>query len=227
MDWRSGIIHSVTPFLSSYGGAAPEPAAFADAWRALYTPSMEEVMSGHRPFVKLDVLHKENLIKVLDQNGIEASSVDPATLDQLTLAWHFLDPWPDVVEGLCKLKQKFIIAPLSNGNIRLMLDMAKRANFPWDAILGAEVAQAYKPDPLAYLRTADTLMLRPEQICLVAAHNSDLRAARACGFQTAFVRRSTEHGPQQTEDLFPEEDWDFVAENFLDLAAQLDERFEF
>ncbi len=126
----------------------------------------------------------------------------------------------DSVPGLTRLKRRFIIAPLSNGNIRLMGDLAKRAGLPWDAILGAEVAQAYKPMPEAYLRTAETLMLKPEQIYLVAAHNNDLAGARRCGLRTAFIPRPMEHGPHQTTDLEPEEDWDAVASDIEDLASQ-------
>ncbi len=130
-------------------------------------------------------------------------------------------PWPDVVPASTRLKQRFIIAPLSNGNVILMLDMAKRAGLPWDAILGAELAQAYKPDPEAYLRTVDILAMRPDEVCMVAAHNGDLAAARACGLATAFVPRPSEHGPGQTTDLQPEQDWDVVARDFGELADKL------
>ena len=188
------------PFLARYAPTI-DPAAFADAWRRRYMPAMEEVRSGRRPFVRLDVLHRENLEALLPEFGIDPASVPPSELDTLNLAWHRLDPWPDSVPGLTRLKGGFIIAPLSNGNIRLMLDMAKRASLPWDAILGAELAQAYKPSPEAYFRTAEALMLRPEQVCLVAAHNNDLAAARGCGLRTAFVPRPMEHGPGQTIDL--------------------------
>ena len=134
------------------------------------------------------------------------------------MAWHRLDPWPDAIAGLARLKTALIIAPLSNGNIALLLDMAKRSGLPWDAILGAEVARAYKPAPEAYLRTADILALRPEKICLVAAHNSDLAAARQHGFRTAFVPRPTEHGPRQTTDLVAEQEWEVIAADFVALA---------
>lgn len=182
---------------------------------------MEEVRSGRRPFARLDVLHRENLEAVLPEFGIDRATVPPSELDALNLAWRKLDPWPDSVPGLTRLKRRFIIAPLSNGNIRLMLDMAKRAGLPWDAILGAEVAQAYKPAPEAYLRTAETLMLTPEQVCLVAAHNDDLAGARRCGLKTAFIARPREHGPGQTIDLEPEEDWSIVARDLMDLAEKL------
>jgi 2-haloacid dehalogenase len=221
VDWRTGVAREAAPFLARHGAAGADPAAFADAWRSRYAPSMEAVRSGRRPFVRLDVLHRENLLATLPAFGIDPDAVPAEAIDALALAWHRLDPWPDVVAGLARLKARFIVAPLSNGNIRLMLDMAKRAGLPWDAILGAEVAQAYKPAPEAYLRTAETLGLPPGAVCLVAAHNGDLAAARRCGFATAFVARPTEHGPAQTTDLRPEQDWDWVAPDFGALADQL------
>jgi 2-haloacid dehalogenase len=220
VDWRSGVARELAVFLARYAPSA-DPAAFADAWRRLYAPAMEEVRSGRRPFVRLDVLHRENLKAVLPEFGIDRSAVPASELDALNLAWHRLDPWPDSVAGLTRLKSGFLIAPLSNGNIRLMLDIAKRVGLPWDAILGAEVAQAYKPAAEAYLRTAEALMLEPRQVCLVAAHNDDLAAARRCGLRTAFIPRPTEHGAEQTIDLGPAEDWDIVASDLMDLADLL------
>jgi 2-haloacid dehalogenase len=157
---------------------------------------------------------------ILSEFGIDPTKVPHTELDELNLAWHRLDPWPDSVAGLTRLKAGFIIAPLSNGNVVLLLDMAKRAGLPWDAILGAEVVQAYKPTPEAYSRTADILAMRPERICLVAAHNSDLAAARKCGMRTAFIPRPTEHGSNQTTGLRAEEDWDVVANDFVALAEK-------
>ncbi len=220
VDWRNGVAREAAPFLDRHGAVGADPAAFADAWRRRYQPAMEEVRSGRRAYTRLDVLHRENLAAVLPAFGIDPSGVPAADLDALTLAWHRLDPWPDVVAGLTALKARTIIAPLSNGNIVLMLDMAKRAGLPWDAILGAEVSQAYKPTPAAYLRTAEVLAMAPSEVCLVAAHNNDLAAARACGLKTAFVPRPTEHGPGQTGDLEPAQDWDAVAADFIDLAAR-------
>jgi 2-haloacid dehalogenase len=183
---------------------------------------MEEVRSGRRPFTRLDVLHRENLEGVLRDHGMDPAAMAEADLADLNRAWHRLDPWPDVLLGLHRLRRRFFLAPLSNGNILLLANMAKRAGLPWDAILGAEPARAYKPDPLAYTRTAEILDLPPDQVCLVAAHNGDLKAARAAGLATAFVTRATEHGPDQATDLGPEADWDWVARDFLDLAAQLE-----
>lgn len=220
VDWREGVARDLGMFLTKHGVADADPRAVADAWRRRYQPAMEECRSGRRPFTRLDVLHRENLDAVLAEYGVDLRSVDAAELDDLNLAWHRLDPWPDSVPGLLRMKARYIVAPLSNGNVALLLNMAKRAGLPWDAILGAEVAGAYKPQPEAYLRTADILGLRPEELCLVAAHNGDLKAARACGLVTAFVLRATEHGPAQATDLAPSEAWDVVATDFLDLARQ-------
>lgn len=221
VDWREGVARDAAPFLARHGRGDIDPRGFADAWRRRYQPAMEECRSGRRPFTRLDVLHRENLDLVLRDHGLDPARIGEAELAELNLAWHRLDPWPEAVAGLTRLKRKYIIAPLSNGNIALMLDMAKRAGLPWDAILGAEVAQAYKPQPEAYLRTAEVLGIRPEELCLGAAHNGDLAAARRCGLKTAFVPRPAEHGPGQTTDLEPAQAWDVVARDFQDLAAKL------
>lgn len=221
VDWRSGVAREAAPFLQRFAGPNADVFAFADAWRRRYSPSMEEVRSGRRPFVRLDVLHRESLEAILPEFGIDPTRIPAEQLDELNLAWHRLDPWPDVVPALTRLKQRYIIAPLSNGNIALMADMAKRAGLPWDAILGAEISQAYKPSPEAYLRCVDALMMRPEEVCLVAAHNGDLTAARACGLRTAFLPRPMEHGAGQTIDLMADQAWDIVASDLCDLARVL------
>jgi 2-haloacid dehalogenase len=182
---------------------------------------MEEVRSGRRPFVPLDRLHFESLQATLSEFDLVHGDFAEAELKDLNRAWHRLDPWPDAVAGLQRMKAGLIIAPLSNGNLSLLLNMAKRASIPWDAILGAEVVAAYKPAPEAYLKTAALLDLPPGEIVMVAAHNGDLAAARACGFRTAFVPRPTEHGPDQATDLKPERDWDFIASDFEALAQKL------
>lgn len=220
VDWRSGIARDAAVFLARHGSPA-DPAAFAAAWRRRYQPAMEAVRSGARPFTRLDTLHRENLLAVLRDHGIDPAAVPAAEIEELNRAWHRLDPWPDSVAGLTRLKTRFTIAPLSNGNIALLLNMAKRAGLPWDAILGAEAARAYKPSAAAYLRTADILGLEPGQCMLVAAHNNDLAAARRAGFQTAFVARPTEHGPGQKTDLAPAQEWEYVAADFPALADQL------
>ncbi|WP_028222635.1 haloacid dehalogenase type II [Paraburkholderia oxyphila] len=218
VDWRSGVAREAQAFLNRHAPGF-DPFEFADAWRREYSPAMEEVRSGRRPYVRLDVLHRENLVKVLNRLGV--TGVPDAQIDALNLAWHRLDPWPDAVEALYRLKQRFIIAPLSNGNIRLMVDIAKRADLPWDAILGAEVVRAYKPSPQVYRETVEILGLEPAELCLVAAHNGDLAAARRLGLSTAFVARPTEHGAHQTTDLTAEQAWDFVVDDLLQLAGQL------
>ncbi|MES2712311.1 MAG: haloacid dehalogenase type II [Pseudomonadota bacterium] len=220
VDWRTSIAREVGAFFAKRYMAV-DPAAFADAWRKRYQPAMEEVRSGRRPFTRLDVLHRENLELVLADFGIDPKREGEAALDALNRAWHRLDPWPDTVAGLTRLKTKFFIAPLSNGNIVLLANMAKNAGLPWDAILGAEVARAYKPQPEAYLRTAEVLGMRPREVALIAAHNNDLAAARNAGLSTGFVARPTEHGPGQTKDLTAEQDWDVVATSFTDLADKL------
>lgn len=220
VDWRSGIARDAAPFLAKHGIAA-DPHAFADAWRKRYRPAMKEVIEGRRPFTRLDVLHRENLDGVLRDLGADPGGIPEAELDDLNRAWHRLDPWPDSIPGLTRLKKKYIIAPLSNGNIALLLNMAKRAGLPWDAILGAEVARAYKRDPRAYLNTAEILGLQPGECMLVAAHNDDLAAARGVGFATGFVLRANEHGPAQTTNLAPEQDWDAAAGNLMELADRL------
>jgi 2-haloacid dehalogenase len=221
VDWREGVARDLRAFFDRHGAGGTDAHAVADAWRRRYQPAMEQCRSGRRPFTRLDVLHRENLDAVLRDSGLDLAAVDAGELDQLNRAWHRLDPWPDAIVGLARLKRRYVIAPLSNGNVALLLNMAKRAGLPWDAILGAEVARAYKPQPEAYLRTADILGLQPGEVCLVAAHNNDLAAARACALKTAFVLRPREHGPHQASDLKPEGPWDVVAADFLDLARQL------
>ncbi len=214
VDWRTSIAREVRtrcgPDVDSY--------SFADRWRSLYQPAMEEVRSGRRPFTRLDVLHLESLRVVLSEFDIQLADDITTALNQ---AWHRLDPWPDSVSGLTRLRDRFIVAPLSNGNISLLLDMAKNAGLPWDAILGAEPVRAYKPTPDAYLRTADILGLEPHECMMVAAHNSDLVAAADCGFATAFVARPLEHGPGQTADLVAESDWTYSVDSIESLATQM------
>jgi 2-haloacid dehalogenase len=219
VDWRSSIAREGEALGRRLGATGVDWLAFADAWRARYQPQMETVRNGQRPWTTLDVLHREALDTVLPAFGLD--EVSEADRDDLTRAWHRLDPWPDVVEGLTRLKSRYIIAPNSNGNIALLVNMAKRAGLPWDAILWAEIARAYKPWPEVYLRCAAALALEPAAVMMVAAHNSDLLAAAQCGLQTAFVPRPTEYGPGQTSDLFPEGDFDLVARDFVDLANQL------
>jgi 2-haloacid dehalogenase len=219
VDWRTSVIREGQAF-GKPRGLSVDWGKFADAWRGLYQPAMEEVRSGRRPWAKLDELHRESLVRLLGDFGI--IGVSPAEIDHLNHAWHRLDPWPDAVPGLTRLKRRFTLATLSNGNIALMVDMAKRAGLPWDAILGAEVARAYKPTPEAYLRSAEALGLRPEQCLMVAAHPADLASAARCGLRTAYVPRPLEFGPgrpgSQPE---PGQPFDVVAGDFVELAERL------
>lgn len=220
VDWRSGVARAAQPFLERYR-IGIDPSAFADEWRALYQPAMQKVRSGERPWVRLDLLQRENLETVLARHGADFGAIPNAALDDLNRAWERLDPWPDVIEGLTRLKRKFPIGPLSNSHIAGMLRLARFGGLPWDAIVGAEIAKSYKPQPQTYLKSAEAVGLAPHDMVLVAAHNSDLQAARACGLRTAFVRRPHEHGPEQTTDLQAEQDWDLVADSFIEVADLL------
>ena len=192
---------------------------FADAWRAGYGPSMNRVRSGELPWTKLDALHRMTLEKILVDFKFPALSDEEK--DALNRAWHRLTPWPDCGRRLTRLKKKFIIAPLSNGNISLMTDLAKHAGLPWDVILGAELVHHYKPDHEVYQSAADILDLKPADVMMVAAHLGDLRAAKQVGLRTAFVTRPKEFGPEGKPDLKGDASVDLSATDFNDLAAQL------
>jgi 2-haloacid dehalogenase len=218
VDWRNSIAREVEA-VGARKGVKVDGLAFAVAWRNLYQPAMDRVRKGGRSFVKLDVLHRENLEEILPRFGLAGLNAEER--DDLNRAWHRLDPWPDVVPGLTRLKRKFILATLSNGNVALMVNMAKRAGLPWDTILGAEVARAYKPQPEAYNSAVDMLGLKADQVALVAAHNNDLVAARKCGLRTCFVLRPSEHGPEQKTDTKAEHDFDVSVGSFMELADRL------
>jgi 2-haloacid dehalogenase len=217
VDWRSGIAREVRALL---GSRVADADAFADAWRGEYQGAMEAVRSGAIAFCKLDVLHRRNLDRVLDAWGI-AAGVDDATRVQLNLAWHRLDAWPDVTPALLRLRQRHRLAPCSNGNISLMVDLARRNGFPWDAILGAEIARDYKPKPAVYLSAAEAFDLAPQEVVMVAAHSSDLAAAARCGLRTAFVARPDEHGPG-TGETRAAQAVDYEVASFAELADLLD-----
>ena len=219
VDWRSSIAREGEALARRKKIDGVDWAKFADAWRGLYQPMLSRVRDGALPWTKLDDLHRMSLERLLPDFGI--TGLTDAEIDDLNRAWHRLDPWPDAVPGLLRLKRDYALATLSNGNVALIVNMARRAGLPWDAVLGAEVARHYKPQPQAYLTTAAMLGLEPRQCLMVAAHNGDLAAASKVGFRTAFVPRPTEHGPGQTKDLEPEQAWDVVAESFIDLAARL------
>ena len=220
VDWRSSIARDLGDYFAKRRPPIERDwAKFADRWRKKYQPAMERVRSGNRGFVKLDVLHLENLRENLAE--FEIADLSEAEIDHVNRVWHRLDPWPDSVPGMTRLRRRYILAALSNGNISLMVDMAKRAGLPWDMILGSETARAFKPQPEAYLRAAEMLSLAPAQCLMVAAHNSDLHAAAKCGFRTAFIRRPLEYGTLKKYDLVADAGIDLDCEDMNDLAAKL------
>jgi 2-haloacid dehalogenase len=217
VDWRTSIAREAEAALKPRGHAL-DWGAFADAWRGEYQGAMEEVRSGRIGFSKLDVLHRRNLERTLKRFDI--ADLDEDDKRALNLAWHRLDAWPDAAPGLARLKAKYLLAPVSNGNISLMVDLAGRNRFPWDAILGAEIAGDYKPKPRVYLASAEAFDLKPEACAMVAAHSNDLAAAAALGLRTAHVARPTEHGPGRGE-AAPSVPVDFAVKSLEELAAVL------
>jgi 2-haloacid dehalogenase len=218
VDWRSSLIADLSAYGASRGITA-DWTALVDAWRAAYHPSMDRVRKGELPWTKLDALHRASLDQLIIAHGIQG--LTEADRVHINLGWHRLHPWPDSIPGLTRLKSKFIIGPLSNGNVSLLLNMAKFAGIPWDMIFGSDLFGHFKPDPETYLGVAALLDLRPDQVMLGAAHNNDLARARACGLMTAFFPRPTEYGPHQVRDTAAEQDWDVVAADIEDLAGQL------
>ena len=217
-DWRGTIIREGR-HLGKQKALNVDWIEFAQAWRAGYKPSMQRVRTGALPWMNIDALHRLILDDLLVR--FDVGSLSEADKEALNRVWHRLDCWPDARRGLERLRQRFIVAPLSNGNVALLTNMAKHADLRWDCILSSELARHYKPDPEVYLTAAALLGLRPEQVMMVAAHNEDLRAARSVGFRTAFVYRTQEYGPNQTTDLEPDPSVDVVARDFIDLADQL------
>jgi 2-haloacid dehalogenase len=218
VDWRSGVIREGEALGARLGLDGVDWAAVADAWRARYQPQLETVRNGARPWTTLDVLHREALDEVLAQLGADA--VPPAERDELTLAWHRLDPWRDVLDGLSRLRRRCIVAPCSNAHVALVVALSRRGSLNWDAVLGAEIARAYKPQPAVYERSVAALSIAPEEAMMVAAHPDDLRAAAACGLRTAYVPRPDEHGRGGTAPPAPE-GTEIVAEDFVYLARRL------
>lgn len=217
VDWRGSIVDEGKGW-NAERGLDVDWGAFADAWRAEYQPAMTRVRIGELEWTDLDGLHAMTLANIAEQFDLE---LNPADTQRLHSVWHRLKPWPDSVEGLTQLRQKYVIASLSNGNVRLLVDMAKHAGLPWDCVLSAELARRYKPDPEVYLLAAELLSLAPEQVMMVAAHADDLRAARALGLATALVRRPLEHGPDGVAE--EDSDADVTAVDLIDLAEQLAE----
>ena len=218
VDWRS----SITADFRAFGkdkGIDISWEAFIDEWKAAYKPGMDEVRSGVWPWTKVDKIYRSKLDAILPKYGIDTLTEDEKTY--LNRAWHRLNPWPDSVAGLIRLKKRYVISTLSNGDVDCLVNMAKNADLPWDVILCAEIFRHYKPDPEVYLGAIELLNLKPHEVMLVAAHNYDLHAARSHGMRTGFVLRPTEYGPNQETDLKAEKDWDIVVNDFSGLADAL------
>ena len=218
VDWHGSIIRE-GQLLAANKGYDVDWAKFAISWRAGYGPAMNKVRNGEMPWTKIDDLHRMILDDLVEEYNLTGMS--EAELVHFNEAWHRLSPWPDTVSGLNKLKSKYVITTLSNGNVSLLTHMAKNGGLPWDAILSAELSGHYKPDPEAYLKAADLLSLKPEQVMMVAAHPSDLRAAARTGLKTAYVIRPLERGPGRPINRNPDGEFDYTAEDFNDLARQL------
>ena len=219
VDWRG----SITNEMQRFGGAhqiKQDWEQFALDWRALYQPAMEQIRSGDRGYVKLDQLHRENLQQLISRYGLD--NLTEQQLEHINRAWHRLQPWADTLPGMNRLRKNYVLASLSNGNVALMVNMARHSAIPWDMILGSETAQGYKPEDKVYTHAAQMLALAPEQCMMVAAHNDDLYAARALGFKTAYINRPYEYGDAQVNDMHAEQEWDIVGEYMTDIADALD-----
>jgi 2-haloacid dehalogenase len=219
VDWRSSLIADFTKWGATRGIKA-DWTALVDDWRGAYVASMDDVRKHPESgYVILDQLHRRSLEKLVAQFSIQ--ELNEADLHHLTMGWHRLHAWPDSVAGLTRLKKKYIIGPLSNGNVALLTNMAKFAGLPWDLVLSAELFEHYKPDSETYLGAARLLGLAPQQVMMVAAHNGDLKAAQQLGLKTAFVARPTEYGPLQKHDFEATGDWDIVARDFGGVAERM------
>lgn len=218
VDWRSSLIAELTEF-GRQRGINADWTGLVDAWRAAYHPSMDRVRKGEQPWTTLDNLHRTPLDKLVAEFGIKGLS--EADLQHINRGWHRLNPWPDSVSGLTRLKRKFIIGPLSNGNVALLTNMAKHAKLPWDMVFGSDLFHHFKPDPETYLGVAKLLDVEPSQVMMAAAHNNDLANARKQGLMTGFFARPTEYGPHQKRDFAADQEWDVVARDIEDLAAKL------
>ncbi len=218
VDWRGSIIAEGAAWEKSKG-LTIDWGRFADRWRSGYAPSMEKVRKGQLPWTKLDALHRMLLDDLLKEFGI--AGLTEQEKEHWNLVWHRLNPWPDSVAGLTRLKKQYTIAPLSNGNVSLLADMAKRAGLPWDLILSAELGRHYKPDRESYLTAVELLSLKPEEVMMTAAHRGDLEAARSFGLRTGFIHRPNEYGPTRRADTAKSGDFDVVASDMLDLASKM------
>jgi len=218
VDWRGSIVREGRALGRARGLEVDWP-ALADAWRAGYRPAMDGVRRGQRPWINIDALHREILDELLPRFGIRGLTA--AEKDHLNRVWHRLRPWPDAVGGLRRLKKRYVIATLSNGNVALLTSMAKHAGLPWDCVLSAELFRHYKPDPETYRGAAALLGLKPREVMMVAAHPDDLAAARRCGLRTAFVPRPREHGTARASQPPANAGFDLIAPDFLALARRL------
>lgn len=218
VDWRTSIINDFSAF-GTRKGLKADWAALVDEWKTAYRPGMDAVRSGKWPWTTVDGIYRIKLDEILPQYGLGGLGEDDRM--HLNRVWHRLNPWPDAVEGLTRLKKKYVISPLSNGDVACLVNMAKHGGLPWDVILCAELFKHYKPDPEVYLGAIAYLGLQPHEVMMVAAHNYDLREARSHGMRTGFVPRPTEYGPNQKTNLKAESDWDVVAKDFQELAAKL------
>ncbi len=218
VNWRSSIIEEGRA-LGARKGLDVDWEAFADAWRGGYGPSMARVRRGELPWMTIDELHRLILDDLLARFNIEG--LNEAEIADFNRAWHRLRPWPDAVEGLTRLKRKYVIATLSNGNVALLVNMAKRAGLPWDTVLSSELARHYKPAPEVYQTAARLLGLETREVMMVAAHPGDLRAAASTGMRTAYVPRPLEWGPRSSRKVDMSEEVDVVASDFVELARKL------
>ncbi len=219
VDWKGSLTRDLGSYAAKQNFPEIDWEQFALDWRALYQPAMTAIRSGDRGYVVLDTLHYENLLTLLPKYGLEHLTSEQ--IDYLNHGWHRLQPWADCLPGMYRLRRQYTLASLSNGNVALMVDMARHSSIPWDAILGSEPTQGYKPQPQVYLKSAGMLGLKPEQCVMVAAHNDDLRAAAALGFSTAYINRPYEYGSSQTKDKAAEDNWTFICDSMTGLATQL------
>lgn len=220
VDWRSSIARESAVFANAHEIVNFDGDGFARTWRAGYRPGMAKVTTGKRPWVSIDVIHRERLDEILPQFGL--SMLDEAERDHLNRAWHRLTPWPDSVAGLQRIKSKYLISPLSNGSVVLLSTMAKRAGIPWDFIFSSDMHRAYKKNPVVYQNAIRLLGMAPDEIMMVAAHNADLEAARNEGMRTGYINRPTEYGADQTVDFEATSDWDIIANSVEEVADGLD-----
>ena len=219
VDWRGSIIREGMDLSNKKDIGNIDWGQFADAWRKGYRPAMDSVRSGERPWENIDTLHRRILDSLLEKFNIKGLS--ETEIDHFNRAWHRLDPWSDAIEGIRRLRRKYVVATLSNGNVALLVNMAKYASLPWDCIISAELFRHYKPDPEVYQGAAQLLSIQTDELVMVAAHKNDLQAARAAGCKTAFIPRPMEYGAEKMPDIEPDPEFDITAKDFILLAEQM------